>query len=133
MAKGLRASNKKTNKSNLRTKVFKPVEDARTERLSAKLLELASAVKPNPALDTRMDVDGTGVHSTVERGTMLTRGLRQIRRRGRKWLMMRMILKWKVSDGVSRILLQMTRHSPNISSRWGRNTSTACPTRTEAH
>ncbi|KAI9749629.1 MAG: hypothetical protein M1815_002373 [Lichina confinis] len=59
MAKGLRASRRKTNNSKLRAKVFKPVEDARTKRLSAKLLELASAVKPNPALDTQMDVDRT--------------------------------------------------------------------------
>jgi hypothetical protein len=42
MAKGLRASTKKSNKSSLREKVFGPVENARKERLSAKLLELAS-------------------------------------------------------------------------------------------
>lgn len=42
MAKGLRSSTKKVNKSNLRRKVFGPVENARKQRLSAKLMELAS-------------------------------------------------------------------------------------------
>lgn len=42
MAKGLRASSKKANRSLLRQNVFGPVEAARKERLSAKLLELAS-------------------------------------------------------------------------------------------
>lgn len=42
MAKGLRSSTKKANKSNLRNKIFGPVEDARKQRLSAKLLDLAS-------------------------------------------------------------------------------------------
>lgn len=42
MAKGLRSSTKKANKAILRHRVFGPVEDARKERLSAKLLELAS-------------------------------------------------------------------------------------------
>jgi len=46
MAKGLRASVIKRNNSKLRARVFGPVEDARTERLSAKLLELASQPKP---------------------------------------------------------------------------------------
>ena len=41
MAKGLRSSVKKANKSRLRDRVFGPAEDARKERLSAKLLELA--------------------------------------------------------------------------------------------
>ena len=45
MAKSLRASRNKTNKSHLRAKVHQPVEDARIERLSAKLLELASKPK----------------------------------------------------------------------------------------
>ena len=39
MAKGLRSSVKKANKARLRSKVFGPVEDARKERLSSKLLE----------------------------------------------------------------------------------------------
>ncbi len=48
MAKGARASTTKTNHRNLKSKVFGPVESARTERLSAKLLELASQPKPKP-------------------------------------------------------------------------------------
>ena len=42
MAKGLRSRVKKVNKQKLRSNVFGPVEEARKERLSAKLLELAS-------------------------------------------------------------------------------------------
>jgi hypothetical protein len=48
MAKGARASTTKTNHQNLKSRVFGPVESARTERLSAKLLELASQPKPKP-------------------------------------------------------------------------------------
>ncbi len=57
MAKGLRSKIKKDHKVRLRTKVFKPVEDARVERLSAKLLELAATIKPNETPESRMDVD----------------------------------------------------------------------------
>lgn len=46
MAKGSRASTKKANNARLKSGVFGPVETARTERLSAKLLELASQPKP---------------------------------------------------------------------------------------
>ena len=49
MAKGARASTHKANNQKLKSKVFGPVESARTERLSAKLLELASQPKPKPA------------------------------------------------------------------------------------
>jgi hypothetical protein len=45
MAKSARASTKKANHQKLKSRVFGPVEDARTERLSAKLLELASQPK----------------------------------------------------------------------------------------
>lgn len=48
MAKGARASTKKANNAKLKSKVFGPVESARVERLSAKLLELASQPKPEP-------------------------------------------------------------------------------------
>jgi hypothetical protein len=48
MAKGARASTKKSNHQKLKSRVFGPVESARTERLSAKLLELASQPKPQP-------------------------------------------------------------------------------------
>ena len=46
MAKGARASSIKTNNAALKRNVFGPVETARTERLSAKLRELASQPKP---------------------------------------------------------------------------------------
>ena len=46
MAKGARASTRKRNNATLRAKVFRPAYDARTERLSAKLQELASAPRP---------------------------------------------------------------------------------------
>ncbi|KAI9790357.1 MAG: hypothetical protein M1816_005175 [Peltula sp. TS41687] len=59
MAKSLRASNKKGNKARLRSKVFGPVEDARTERLSAKLLELATSAMPVATPESTMDIDKT--------------------------------------------------------------------------
>lgn len=46
MASGLRASRLKKNKSGLKKRVFGPVEQARNERLSAKLMALASQPKP---------------------------------------------------------------------------------------
>lgn len=52
MAKSARASKIKTNNSKLKSRVFGPIETARTERLSAKLLELASQPKP-----TKRDLD----------------------------------------------------------------------------
>ena len=44
MAKSLRSSRKKANKAKLRSRVHQPVEDARTERLAERLLEVV--VKP---------------------------------------------------------------------------------------
>lgn len=58
MAKGLRSSTKKTNRTKLRARVFEPVEAARLERLSQKLLETAAQPKPETAKDKEMDVDG---------------------------------------------------------------------------
>lgn len=46
MAKSSRASTIKANNQRLKKQVFGPVESARTERLSAKLLELAAQPKP---------------------------------------------------------------------------------------
>ena len=46
MAKSVRASVSKRNKAALRKKVFGPVVDARTERLAAKLQEIASQPRP---------------------------------------------------------------------------------------
>ncbi|MCJ1395257.1 major facilitator super transporter protein [Xylographa bjoerkii] len=57
MAKGLRASTKKANRVKLRSRVFGPVEDARTQRLSAKLLELASKPRPRKDEDVGMEED----------------------------------------------------------------------------
>lgn len=54
MAKGLRSSVKKANKAKLRSTVFRPVEDARTERLSSKLLELASKQRPERQKEEKM-------------------------------------------------------------------------------
>jgi len=55
MAKGLRASTRKRNNAKLRSTVFGPASDARTERLSAKLQEIAS--QPRPDQERAMEVD----------------------------------------------------------------------------
>ena len=60
MAKGLRASKNKVNNARLRAKVFGPAEKARKERLSAKLLELASKPRPPTEDDTKMEIEGKG-------------------------------------------------------------------------
>lgn len=57
MAKGLRSSRNKANNSKLRSTVFSRGEDARKERLSAKLLELASKPKPKPKRKREDDSD----------------------------------------------------------------------------
>ena len=57
MAKSARSSNTKRNNRNLRTKVFGPAHDARLERLSAKLQEVAS--KPRVTEEKAMEVDDT--------------------------------------------------------------------------
>ncbi|GAB7346489.1 hypothetical protein MBLNU457_5178t1 [Dothideomycetes sp. NU457] len=56
MAKSSRASVIKTNRKALKRKVFGPAEQARAERLSKKLMELASQPKPPRA---EMDVEET--------------------------------------------------------------------------
>ena len=56
MAKSARASSVKKKNQKLKKNVFGPVETARNERQSAKLLELASQPKPPRP---EMDVDGT--------------------------------------------------------------------------
>lgn len=48
MAKSSRASTRKANNQRLKENVFGPVEDARQQRLAAKLLEIASQPKPVP-------------------------------------------------------------------------------------
>ncbi|KAF2866505.1 hypothetical protein BDV95DRAFT_584030 [Massariosphaeria phaeospora] len=58
MAKGLRSSVKKSNRTKLRARVFRPVEDARAERLHAKLLDtLQQPKREQPAKKTEMDID----------------------------------------------------------------------------
>ena len=54
MAKGLRSSRNKENKSKLRSNVFGPAEHARKERLSAKLIELASKPQPEAKKSMKM-------------------------------------------------------------------------------
>ncbi|ETS85728.1 hypothetical protein PFICI_03753 [Pestalotiopsis fici W106-1] len=57
MAKSSRASTVKTNNQRLKAKVFGPVEQARMERLSAKLLEVAAAPKPEkPEAENEMKI-----------------------------------------------------------------------------
>ncbi|OJJ97381.1 hypothetical protein ASPACDRAFT_80835 [Aspergillus aculeatus ATCC 16872] len=58
MAKSGRASVIKRNRANLRAIVFGPAVDARTERLSAKLQELAAQPKPNEG-NSKMEMDST--------------------------------------------------------------------------
>ena len=58
MAKSSRASSRKANNQRLKANVFGPVEAARAERLSAKLLELAAQPKPKPEEMKIADDDG---------------------------------------------------------------------------
>jgi len=48
MAKSLRSNRIQKNKSKLRSRVFGPVEEARTQRLSQRLAEIAAASQPPP-------------------------------------------------------------------------------------
>lgn len=61
MAKSVRASVSKRNKAKLRATVFGPVVDARTERLSAKLQELASQPKTNEHEKSDVGSDTAGI------------------------------------------------------------------------
>jgi hypothetical protein len=56
MAKSSRSSSRKANNQRLAAKVFGPAENARAERLSARLLEVAKQAKPETS-DANMDVD----------------------------------------------------------------------------
>ncbi|KAF2004520.1 hypothetical protein P154DRAFT_426732 [Amniculicola lignicola CBS 123094] len=57
MAKGLRSGIRKAHRTVLRNRVHKPVEDARTQRLHEKLLEVANSAKPDHAKSAdEMDV-----------------------------------------------------------------------------
>ncbi|KAL5430113.1 hypothetical protein PMIN05_010449 [Paraphaeosphaeria minitans] len=57
MAKGLRSSSKKSNRTKLRARVFEPVENARLERIHQKLLVTAQQPKPETAKEKEMDLD----------------------------------------------------------------------------
>ncbi|KAL4989060.1 hypothetical protein BDW68DRAFT_157850 [Aspergillus falconensis] len=59
MAKSVRASVQKRNKAKLRSTVFGPVVDARTERLSAKLQELAAQPKPRALENSETGTEAT--------------------------------------------------------------------------
>lgn len=65
MAKSVRASVSKRNRANLRKKVFGPLVDARTERLAAKLQELASQPRPEAPVKSKMDLDEAGMYTTI--------------------------------------------------------------------
>ncbi|KAI0879556.1 hypothetical protein GGS24DRAFT_437889 [Hypoxylon argillaceum] len=56
MAKSSRASSRKANNQRLKAKVFGPVETERNARLSAKLLELAAAPKPEQVDSESMNI-----------------------------------------------------------------------------
>ncbi len=58
MAKSARASSVKKNNQRLKKHVFGPIETARNERLSTKLLELASQPKPPKS---EMEVEQNGM------------------------------------------------------------------------
>ena len=66
MAKGLRSSKNKANNMKLRAKVFGPIENARKERLSAKLLELASKPHAPAEVDTKMADEGQTSHRSLK-------------------------------------------------------------------
>ncbi|EAW08596.1 DUF2423 domain-containing protein [Aspergillus clavatus NRRL 1] len=72
MAKSVRASVTKRNRAKLRAAVFGPAVDARTERLSAKLQELASQPITREHGNSSMELDSTktGIDMDVDKGTV---------------------------------------------------------------
>ncbi|GIK06525.1 hypothetical protein Aspvir_002175 [Aspergillus viridinutans] len=66
MAKSVRASVSKRNRAKLRATVFGPAVDARTERLSAKLKDLASQPIIREQKTSSMESDPTGTGSQVK-------------------------------------------------------------------
>ncbi|KAF4984547.1 hypothetical protein FZEAL_281 [Fusarium zealandicum] len=60
MAKSSRSSTRKANNRRLVANVFGPVEDARAQRLSARLLELAKQPKPESS-DVKMNIQDEDV------------------------------------------------------------------------
>lgn len=65
MAKSIRASAGKRNRAKLRTNVFAPVSEARTERLSAKLQEIASENKEQAEGKAQLNTTGTGGFTNI--------------------------------------------------------------------
>lgn len=67
MAKSVRASVSKRNRANLRKKVFGPLVDARTERLAAKLQEIAAQPKPQASgkSDVGLGLDESGTCDAI--------------------------------------------------------------------
>ncbi|OTA93301.1 hypothetical protein M434DRAFT_11711 [Hypoxylon sp. CO27-5] len=57
MAKSARSSTRKANNQRLKANVFGPIEAARAERLSAKLLELAAQPKPPKPESNEMRIE----------------------------------------------------------------------------
>ncbi|RWA05657.1 hypothetical protein EKO27_g9441 [Xylaria grammica] len=64
MAKSSRASSRKANNQRLKADVFGPVETERNARLSAKLLELATAAKREPSDSESMNIVGADSAAT---------------------------------------------------------------------
>jgi hypothetical protein len=70
MAKSVRASVSKRNRAKLRATVFGPAVDARTERLSAKLKELASQPIIREQKTSSMELDTTGTGSLLSQSVL---------------------------------------------------------------
>ncbi|KAK3313401.1 hypothetical protein B0H66DRAFT_565994 [Apodospora peruviana] len=66
MAKSARASQIKANNQKLKKNVFGPIEAARTARLSAKLLELASQPKPVKEVEMKIIDDDAAAEAKEE-------------------------------------------------------------------
>jgi hypothetical protein len=71
MARSARSSGIKKNKAALKKRVFGPVETARNERLSAKLLELANAPKEKMEVEETKPEETKATEGTTE-GTVST-------------------------------------------------------------
>ncbi|KAL8771356.1 MAG: hypothetical protein Q9209_003262 [Squamulea sp. 1 TL-2023] len=88
MAKGLRSSVKKANRSRLRSKVFGPVEEARKQRLSAKLLSKTLEPSPNAKEDAMLLDDSP--YPPMKTNTSPGHGDSSIRAKSRELLSERM-------------------------------------------
>lgn len=76
MAKGLRSTVKKRNRAKMRTNLYGPADQARTERLSAKLQEIASQPAPlkEKILDMEVDVSESRTSDDVAEAEDVTAG-----------------------------------------------------------